>query len=334
MQARIRNWMHWAICLIASPIILFGFRSPPPETKHAVFSRILNPTYRDWLQDPGTNYVYQIPASPIGVLFLAHGCGRSALVYWDAHSGCPSCRGLPEERAFVISAIEHRFAVIAISSTGVCWNLDDDQENVVRILDDWIGQHGLHELPVVALGSSTGGWFVSRIAGYRVRFEAIVLVVAEGRFGGRVNVTERYPPVMFVHMVKDVVRARRIRADMEELQRGGVEVAEVECGEVPISDGYFAVRIPVVDVVTSKKIVAALVANGSLTSRRVMKQDARWFDWSLVLEERNLLPPQLREHVEQELNVAFAFHEFSSHPGPEILQWLGLHVQARNVSRH
>lgn len=67
----------------------------------------------------------------------------------------------------------------------------------------------------MALGSSTGGWFVSQFA-MQFRFDAIVLMVAEARFKGfnLMNSTVRYPPVMFVHMVKDVARAKQIRVDM------------------------------------------------------------------------------------------------------------------------
>jgi hypothetical protein len=338
-----RNWVHWAICLVASPIILFGFRSSPvpPDSQrpilntHPVFSPVLNPTYRDWplTGGRGTHYVFQVPQAPTAVLFLAHGCGRSALVFWDAHGGCPLCRGLPQERAFTIAALNRGLAVIAVSSVSVCWNLHEDMRNAEAILHEWIGRQRLHLLPVVALGSSTGGWFVSRMA-HRFRFEAIVLMVAEARFSGVNETMERYPPVMFVHMVKDVVRARTIRVDMEELARAKVEVAEVVCREVPVAADFFSLRIPYVDNVTSGEMVAALVAHKALTAERLMKQDARWFDWSLVLEERNLLPAQIRDHVEQELNVAFAFHEFSSLPTPEILQWLDFQVQARNFTRH
>lgn len=76
-------------------------------------------------------------------------------------------------------------------------------------------------------------------------------------------------------------------------------------------------------------MVAAL--NGSLTQERLLKNDARWFDWSKALEEMDLLPNQLRAHVEQELNVAFAFHEFSSIAAPEIFQWFEYHIQARKM---
>lgn len=224
----------------------------------------------------------------------------------------------------MIAALGRGFAVIAISSAYVCWNVKEDLHNVGEILPEWIARSGVERLPVVALGASTGGWFVSRFAN-QFRFHAIVLMVAEGRFCK--ERLEFMPPVMFVHMVKDVARVQQIRADMAVLTASGVSVREHLCMEFPVLRDFFARCIPYIDNDTSALMVEKLVANGSLTEERLLKNDARWFDWSLPLEANDLLPADLRAHVEEELNVAFAFHEFSSLAAPEVFQWFDYHIQ-------
>jgi len=71
-------------------------------------------------------YVYQIPKSIKGVLFVAHGCGHQSTDWFDKDEKlCPNCLGLPVEKAIVIEALKNDYAVLAMTSTNrkhKCWS--------------------------------------------------------------------------------------------------------------------------------------------------------------------------------------------------------------------
>jgi hypothetical protein len=78
----------------------------------------------------GTEVIYQIPSRPKAVLFIAHGCTIHAYDFWDKSPNCPHCTGLPEERIFVLQALEQNMAVSIISSLGECWTFGKVMGNV------------------------------------------------------------------------------------------------------------------------------------------------------------------------------------------------------------
>ena len=81
------------------------------------------------------------------------------LFFWDKHPQCEKCSGVPEERALVIKALQSSYAVIAVSSSGVCWSQNADLKNTEHVLQKWIDQHSLVDLPILGLGASSGGYF-------------------------------------------------------------------------------------------------------------------------------------------------------------------------------
>lgn len=331
----------------AVALLLLAFRSGPatpaailpvalPEQDPAidrtfpVYAKILSPRREVW---NGTELVYQVPVNPRAVMFLAHGCYCKATFFWDKHAECTVCSGAPEERAFVIQALRASYAVIAISSREDCWQRED-APRVKLVLDSWMDKLGLVELPLLGLGASSGGYFVSSLARV-VKFDAIVLMIAEGSFQVVPNLP--YPPVLFVHMVKDEVRAERIREIMPVLRKAGIKADEIQCEEMQITDDFFMSRIPYVDLEMSEKLVGVLQRHGYLDIRGYLKSDARSLNLKQdmrgglggqeLLESLSSKNDDWEHHIQEELNLAYAEHEFTSLPTTKIITWLESHAR-------
>ncbi|XP_078431746.1 secretion-regulating guanine nucleotide exchange factor isoform X2 [Wolffia australiana] len=164
-----------------------------------------------------TEIIWQIPDSARAVLFLAHGCNGRAANFWDRSPSCQNCVGLPEERLIALQALHQKYAILTISSSGRCWSFGKEERRVQNIIQWWVAENKLQELPLLALGASSGGYFVSSLA-KDMKFSSIVLMISEGVFDS-MSVLKEYPPTLFVHMPKDRVRNLRIKLNMESLRK-------------------------------------------------------------------------------------------------------------------
>ncbi|KAI3921863.1 hypothetical protein MKX01_005552 [Papaver californicum] len=284
----------------------------------------LNPTveFRN-----GTNVISQIPFSPKAVLFLAHGCNGKAANFWDNSPGCPNCVGLPEERLIVLHALARKFAVLAVSSVGSCWTLGEERVNVKGIIEWWVEKNNLGNVPIVALGASSGGYFVSVLA-KDAKFSSIVVMIAEGVFE-RMDIPKNYPPTLFVHMPKDRRRMRLIGENMESLRQKGVDVAEVKCTEFPLTPYLLSDRIPGIDEAFSFELVELLHKEGFVDEDGFMRKDGRATRWKEALKERKnvQLDKNKLDHIQEELNLAFAYHEMTSLQNAQIFTWFESHMR-------
>ncbi|KAE8655804.1 protodermal factor 1-like [Hibiscus syriacus] len=296
-----------------------------PEKKWNRFESLVqfNPKREFW---NGTDLIWQIPDSPKAVLFLAHGCSGRAVNFWDRSPNCPKCVGLPEERLIVLHALARKFAVLTISSAGRCWTFGEERLIVKDIITWWVNRQNLEKLPLVALGASSGGYFVSAIAN-DLKFSSITLMIAEGLFD-HMDIKEDYPPTLFVHMPKDLHRQQKITEFMEVLRNKGVNVAEIECTELPLSPTFLSDRIPGLDQTVSARLFHLFREKGFVDENGYMKQDGRATRWKGYLQgsKTNFLEKHLVHPVEEELNLAFAFHEMSSLQSEEIFKWFESHM--------
>ncbi|KAK3404898.1 hypothetical protein EUGRSUZ_K01197 [Eucalyptus grandis] len=274
----------------------------------------------------GTDLISQIPDSPKAVLFIAHGCNGRAINFWDRSPTCQQCVGLPEERLLVLEGLSRKFAVLTVSSVGRCWTMGEERLIVRDIIRWWVGKNKLEKLPLVALGASSGGYFVSALA-TNLRFSSIVLMIAEGIFD-QMDVREDYPPTLFVHMPKDTIRQQKIDEFMPDLKSKGIDVAAVECVEFPLSASTLADRIPGVDENVSAKLFELFRSKGFVDANGYMKRDGRAMRWKKALQENKniLLDRQLVNHVQEELNLAFAYHEMTSLQSEQIFKWFESHM--------
>lgn len=274
----------------------------------------------------GTDLIWQIPKSPKAVLFIAHGCNCRAAYFWDRSPTCLNCIGLPEERLLVLEALARKFAVLTISSAGRCWTLAEERFIVRDIIRWWTVRNKLEILPLVGLGASSGGYFVSVLA-QDLKFSSITLMIAEGMFD-QMDIADDYPPTLFVHMPKDTYRKHKIRQSMEVLRGKGIDAADVECMEFPLSPNIFADRIPGLDESVSSKLHELFRNEGFIDNNRYMKSDGRRTRWKeAVLKNKTLsLDKQLFHHVQEELNLAFAYHEMTSLQSEQIFRWFESHI--------
>lgn len=274
----------------------------------------------------GTRLIWKIPTNkPKAVLFIAHGCHRKASDFWDKSPSCPNCTGLPEEKVLVRTALSKSFAVITVSSSGTCWSFGKEKRVVRDVIKTWVKKHNLESLPLVALGASSGGYFVSALA-LDMEFSSIVLMIAEGVFD-RISVNKRYPPTLFVHMPKDVYRQQKIREFLEGLRVEGVDAAEVECLDLPLSPGFLADRIEGLDRGVSAQVFEVLREKGFVDGKGYMKRDGRRTPWREALSGYKIsLEESLVTPVEEELNLAYAYHEMTSLQSEQIFNWFESHM--------
>ncbi|KAJ1691036.1 hypothetical protein LUZ63_015191 [Rhynchospora breviuscula] len=288
------------------------------------FSSQLNPSL---YHTNGTEVIYQIPSSPKAVFFVAHGCNLHAYDFWDKSPNCAHCTGLPEDRLFVLQALELNMAVITISSLGKCWSFQREMENVQWIIQTWAEKHKLENLPKFAMGASSGGYFVSALS-TRMEFRSICIMIAEGVFG-KIGIPKNYPPTLFVHMVKDRIRAAAVLSNVAELRDTGIEVKEIRCEEFPLDANFLAKRIPGLDKGFGDKLIQVFHEKGFLDEKGYLKKDGRAIKWKEALLERKLIPEkfELFSHVNEELNLAFGYHEFTSLKNDEIFEWFESHMR-------
>lgn len=274
----------------------------------------------------GTDIIWQIPDSPKAVLFLAHGCHGRAANFWDRSPSCQNCVGLPEERLIVLQALHQKYAVLTISSVGRCWSFGDEERRVRRIIEWWVGKHKIEKLPIMALGASSGGYFVSALA-IDMKFSSIVLMIAEGVFES-MGVPSDYPPTLFVHMPKDRIRKLRIKRSMESLRKMGVHVDEVECKDFPLTPNFLSDRIPSLDETFSVKLFELFRENGFIDENNYMKSDGRATQWKEALKEiePSVDDHEWTDHVQEELNLAFGYHEMTSLQMEDIILWFESHL--------
>lgn len=275
----------------------------------------------------GTELIWQIPDGPKAVLFLAHGCSGKAGNFWDRTSSCPDCVGLPEERLIVLHALSRKFAVLAMSSSGLCWSFGKERLVVAGVVKWWIEKQKLEKLPLVALGASSGGYFVSALAA-DLRFNSITLMIAEGLFN-RMDIPKDYPPTLFVYMPKDEDRKLRVDENLEVLKEMGIDVAEIKCMEFPLSPNFLADRIPNLDLTTSRKLFKLFQEKGFIDENGFMRKDGRATRWKAAASEQNILLPdkKLANHIQEELNLAFAYHEMTSLQNEQIFSWFESHMK-------
>lgn len=338
---RLQNWHLFAIAittLVLAPAVLFVVRSPKSDSYLSSPSlgekwnsiRPLvqfSPTF-EYVN--GSEFIWQIPESAKGVLFIAHGCNGKAINFWDRSPNCANCVGLPEERLLVLHALARKYAVITISSKNACWSIFKEKEKVKRILKWWVRKKRLDEVPMVALGASSGGYFVSALAA-EFQFASITIMIAEGVFG-RMEVQTNYPPTLFVHMPKDEKRMGLIIKTIEMLKGKGIDVGEVRCPEFPLTATFLSDRIPGLDEKVSRRIYGVFKESNIINETNYMIMDGRAINWREPLKEKHVFSDaksEWEDHIQEELNLAYGYHEMTSLQSKQIFQWFDSHL-----SRH
>lgn len=290
------------------------------------------------LDVPGVHAMLQFPKKPKGLLFLAHGCGQSALNHWKPSDSCPHCVGLPEDVNITVRALARGYAVVAVSSqsmaTSGCWEIHrppsstTDQKKVVEVLkllnsNAWPTLKGL---PQYALGASMGGSLVLHLAlvhPFQAVAAQIMAVDPEALKIAPAPAGRKYPPTMFIHMPRDQGTAGMVHVDMEILKKQGTEVKEVVVEPRPVTDELLQQKLGV-RTFTAQRLLQVLERAKVLDTNGTFLADPRSVYWQATLEEemgefrpKNLQPRQLAEV----LNLAYAGHEIVSDTTDLMLDW-------------
>ncbi|CAM0882728.1 unnamed protein product [Alopecurus aequalis] len=275
----------------------------------------------------GARVIWELPAaSAKAVLFVAHGCRCRPENFWPSSPRCPGCVGLPEDVAITTRALRRRFAVLAVASAGECWSLGQEVGASKRAIQSWAAKNGLEDLPVAALGASSGGYFVSRLAA-EMSLAAVVIMISEGSFGPA-GARPGYPPAMFLHMPKDRRRVALVGRNMKMLRSSGVEVKELRSLEAPLTPTLLSDRIPGLDQGLSERIWKIFGEEGFVDERGYMRKDGRATPWKDAVVKRGFWEEVSKwaEHIQEELNLAYGCHEMTSIQADEMFNWIEEHL--------
>lgn len=306
-----------------------------------------------------TQYVFELPrrrARPAGVVVLLHGCGRSALDFWERGAGCATCAALPEETGIVASVVRRGYVAVAVSSSdrrGGCWRVapggvGGDFEKVRLALravrSALVGRDGRAEGEramgrLIGFGISSGGRFATALpfAGNGVGRGFTGVVAQISRMDGNVlsGNLSRYPPVAFIHMPRDEGIARGVGADRLALRKFGVASTEFKVERSAFTVEFCRARLPKVG-----RLCEELVSN--FRREKVVGDDfylvsnPRRQAWRKAAEDVGAAvgDPLVADKsgIAEVLNVAYAVHEGTSHFADSALDWLEAHSTTKSAS--
>ena len=257
----------------------------------------------------GAEAMWQIPASPVGTIFLAHGCSHSATDFWASTPACPQCLGLPEvgacmahgegvtgcrsrhkshlypspaqEVRIVQAALKDGYAVIALSSQdrqfSRCWDFETDGPVVRGALAAFRSAHALNSLPLAALGASSGGAFALQLAGIM----KLTAVVSQIMAIPPAVLPAHMPPTLFVHMPRDVRTASTVHKCVRKLRAdsGPGAASQIEVNPQPLSASFFMERIVGLAEPAAVRLREALATAGLLDQKGYLREDPRRSSW-------------------------------------------------------
>lgn len=286
-------------------------------------------------------YAWQAPQQlqakekPAAVLVLFHGCARRAIDWFE----------YPLDAAVTRAAMsDYNMAVIAFDAVEQqrrCWAVSyppSNSRDAVRVkaaLYGFLRKRGwLHGVPVVGLGASSGGSFVTTFAHTGMLHAQAVYIST----GVRPSVTpancallygKRCPDTVFVHMPRDTYTSRGVDGASRSLDARGTKVNVFDCPARPLKPDTLAKAIPGLRGRTSMQVYNELLVGGFLSSQGMLFEDPRGSPWSELLLASS--DPTVAAAVEtrlghagmeEVLNDLYAQHEMTAQFGHAVLQFL------------
>ncbi|OLP91706.1 hypothetical protein AK812_SmicGene26563 [Symbiodinium microadriaticum] len=283
--------------------------------------------------------LWQRPTTePKGIFFIAHGCQHQATDVFDevaedgwkfescAASNYGKCLGLPEEGILRRYALKRGYVVMAVSGgSGVrsCWYGQRDVTKVGAAVRHIRKVEKLSEnLPLLALGASSGGAFVGLLPGVDAsvglgKLQCIVPEIMD--VDSSINDAV---PTLFVHMPRDERTASFVADSVADLTSRGVRVKELRVEPRPLTPAFLQSCLAETD---ATKLVTALQDHSVLDSKGFLLSDARGREW--VPAALEALPNSLDSFkpdascLAELMNVAWAKHEFSAQYAKEIFDF-------------
>jgi hypothetical protein len=283
-----------------------------------------------YLELAGIDIVYEVPDSPKGVLFVAHGCSHSATDWWPASTTCAKCTGLPVEESIVKEALKRKIAVIAVSSVNrvhKCWG-SRDANRVIQAISHFYKNFipsDSANIPLFLLGASSGGSFVGFLAQQSsIQPPVSALCVQISSVGGDRIAT--LPSTVFVLMSRDAHTLSHVQEIAPTIKNSKILVTEPR----PITLEYFAQKTRgFITAAESHAVHNALAAGGFINnSTFLLEDDPRQTNWrqvvamaipSAVPHRDNLIADH--SAISELLNVAWDMHEITDDCNIEVFDW-------------
>lgn len=337
---------QWTLLLFGCATILYGIvqvntRSPstllqsatdsvPADTPHT--RPDLGATFQTF---EGVQMAFEVPTNPKAVLLLFHGCQHSCTDWWPKSGGCPTCTGLPEEVRITEAAVGEGFAVVALSSQdrthNRCWDTGwppqhtADIPKVTWAFQALVKQQGWSELPLYALGASSGGALVLLLA-LRFPFQGICCQIMSLPASLLQNPPEddagntwQYPPTAFTYMARDQHTAHGVQEMTSVLVQQGVKVLNMEVQPRALSPTFLSNRTKDISQSVSAAIFSTFQKAGLLDYADFLLDDPRQTSaqWQGLLKQHVPATKQMslkhdESAVHEELNLAWAGHELIS----------------------
>lgn len=280
--------------------------------------------------EPPVEAVWQRPDRPgmaAGVLFLAHGCSHAATDWWPKTESCAKCIGLPEEARIVRAALRRDLLAVALSSSdrgSGCWGLNSrDSLRAAAALRYFVdkerarsGAGSSWELPLLAVGASSGGAFVSspELAA-ALKAQGVPLKGVNAQIG--VMNPPAMVPMVLTHMPeRDIRTAERVKKALKVLDAASMHRLQQELHPLVLDWDFFSRRIDGVGSAASHAMVSALKDAGHVGAEGTLLADPRTSGWRSIgalrkaAKSDSLVADQ--SAISEELNVAFAAHEISA----------------------
>lgn len=290
--------------------------------------------------DGNIETVWQRPSTtPKGIMFIAHGCqhqgtdifsdiGPDGWVFHEcSSSNFGQCLGLPEEVSLQRTARSRGYVVMAVSGGygwKSCWGGKPDIPKVASAIRHVRDAENLApDIPVLAVGASSGGAFVGLLAASEASGGVKHLKCIVPQIMGIKSGMNRGVPTLFVHMPRDKRTAATVEANIKDLQSRGIRVGEIQVHPVPVT---VTLLKKCLTSEAAEVVLRSMQLNEQLDAAGFLKVDPRGREW--VKPVRKALPKQHSDTLVPDesclaevMNVAWAAHEFTAQYAPEILDF-------------
>lgn len=283
-----------------------------------------------------TEIVYSLPSNTNdikGIALLLHACGHGGRNFFSRSESCDTCNGLSEEMRITRILQSKSLAVLAVTSSNRkdgCWR-DEDADHIKNTLELFKASHHIEQtIPVLALGTSSGGIFAAQLAVRKLVNAAVVGVMSLGPqlTTKWVNMEGTKPPIYFAPMPRDTETVAKVETDYQAMNGQGPVVLDREtCQSRPVDASYLNERVPGLTMSQAQAITNSLTETGhidAITGLLVKDPTSTTGlganNWKSVLQSscasQGCLENQSLEvgvsPLAKALNRAWAFHEYCS----------------------
>lgn len=292
-----------------------------------------------------------------GVLFLYHGCTRTAMSFFYS----------PQGRDVMRTALSAGLAVVAFEKEGSCWSSSRDLGVSINIGREWIDTYLVDhcggddfaqnhdKIPIFGFGASSGGSFVAEVAEATTKQQQ----KKEGTKGyqfAAINVQIMTPhvaiqtPTVFTVMSRDAFTMQGAEHIVSELKMASVPTLITKTNPKRITVEYLLDRFRDDETFTkdvAKGIVSNLQQMGAIAEDGDLIQNPRSIDldplfaqypkasggaFGVSAELWEMMTPSEREDASElwlleELNVAYDQHEITCEKFDDVIEFFFLQSQ-------